>query len=538
MSIKRVERAQERGNTRALCRLLRHRNARIRREAAQALGKLGDAAAVPCLLRASERDADQYVRRWSIQSLQAIDAPEAVDALIVTMFSTRVQDARMAAQSLRQLGNPHAEAALSLHDIVNQHDWDALKQLDDLQKRALAAVLRSEQYASWPSARRRRLLENAVELEITPPAEVSGELADMGLYVSEVHTIVDLLRGLFHRSPDVRIRAAGRLADSESEWAVRLLYIRFGRELRKGGDRRVAAALARAMDRLGDPRAVDGLRESLQASGGQQAQEAAYLLADIGTPHAVEALFDYAVNPPPPPAYRNVPLALSALQGAGEVAVETLAGRVEDESPETRRLMVDVVGRVKHPDRLDTLSRLARDDDPDVSHAALDAMARDNSAEAAAALAALHGDVPDDELARALAAITHPSGGEHLQRLSASATRLYGTALNDGKRPLVGTQVQILEERPAAASDETWQWRAISPRTETGPEGEFYLAFTGWGGETRLQLKLVIPAPEPTLTAEAFTSALLIEPDAAYQVRANIDRFFDRLVVTSEPYRG
>lgn len=496
------------------------------------------AAAVPCLLRAAEQDDDQYVRRWSIQSLQAIDAPEAVDALTITMMSTRVQDARMAAQALRQLDNPQAGAALSLRELLNQHDWDALKQLDDLQKRALAAVLRSEQYASWPSARRRRLLEIAVNQEVTPPAEVSGELADMGLYVSEVHTVVDLLRGLLHRSPDVRISAANRLADSEREWAARLLHIRYRRELRKGGDRRVAAALARAMDRLGDPRVVDGLREVLEAAGGQQAQEAAYLLADIGTPHAVELLFDYAANPPAPPAYRNVPLALSALQRAGTVAVETLAGRIEDESPETRRLMVDVVGRVKHPDRLETFSKLARDDDPGVSRAALDAMARDNSDEAANALAALAGDVPDDALARALAAITHPSGGEHLQRLSASATMLYGTALDDGKRPLVGTQVQILEERPAAASDETWQWRAISPRTETGPEGEFYLAFTGWDGETRLQIKLVIPAPEPTLTAEAFTSALLIQPDAAYQVRANIDRFFDRLVVTAEPRTG
>src|SRR5690606_15904310 len=123
LSVKRVERAQEKGNTRALCRLLRHRNALVRRHAAQALGRVAAAAAVPCLLRAAEQDDDQYVRRWSIQSLQAIDAPEAVDALTITMMSTRVQDARMAAQALRQLDNPQAGAALSLRELLNQHDW-------------------------------------------------------------------------------------------------------------------------------------------------------------------------------------------------------------------------------------------------------------------------------------------------------------------------------------------------------------------------------------------------------------------------------
>ncbi|HQE19702.1 MAG TPA: HEAT repeat domain-containing protein, partial [Aggregatilineales bacterium] len=111
---RRIERLVKKGNVRGLCRLLRHRNALIRRQAAQALGQLGHADAVPFLLRAARRDPDQYVRRWSIQSLEAIATDPAVDALTEVMFSTRVEDARAATQSLRQLASPQAAAALRL----------------------------------------------------------------------------------------------------------------------------------------------------------------------------------------------------------------------------------------------------------------------------------------------------------------------------------------------------------------------------------------------------------------------------------------
>lgn len=530
---RRVERLRKNGNVRGLCRLLRHRNALIRREAAQALGQMADAAGVPCLLRAARRDADQYVRRWSLQSLEAIGTDPAVDALTEAMFGSRVQDARTATQSLRHLDSPQAAAALRLRDILTAHDWDALEALDEHGQRALAAVLRSEQYATWPSARRRRTLETAIRLGVTPPTDVSGELADMGLYVSEVHTLLDLVRGLFHRNPDVRASAATRLADSGQTWAARLLYFRFRREQRKGEERTTAAALARAMDRLGDPRAIEELRHTLEVVGGQQAAEAAYLLGDIGTPNAIEALFAVAASPPPPPAYRNVPLAVSALQRAGD-ALTVLAPRLDDESAGVRRLMVDIVARSSDPARLGLLAELARDAEPPVRQAALDALAQENSEEAARTLFELCEDLPEEAVAGALARITDPAGVEYMQQLTLPTTVVYGVARGDNRRPLPAAEVQILAER-LPSGDETWQWQAVGARTLTTEQGEFTLSLVDWQGTSRLRLKLVVPARKEGLSAETYIAALPLEHGAANRVEARIDRFFDRLAVSVEP---
>ncbi|MGB4677898.1 MAG: HEAT repeat domain-containing protein [Aggregatilineales bacterium] len=530
---RRIERLVKKGNVRGLCRLLRHRNALIRRQAAQALGQLGHADAVPFLLRAARRDPDQYVRRWSIQSLEAIATDPAVDALTEVMFSTRVEDARAATQSLRQLASPQAAAALRLRDILTAHDWEALDALDKHGQRALAAVLRSEQYASWPSARRRRVLETALRLGVTPPASVSGELADMGLYVSEVHTLLDLVRGLFHRSPDVRASAATRLADSSQTWATRLLYFGFRREMRKGEERSTAAAFARAMDRLGDSRVIGELRQTLETVGGQPAAEAAYLLADIGTPNAIQALFDVAANPPPPPAYRNVPLVVSAIQRAPD-ALTVLAPHLDDESASVRRLMVDIVARSNDPVRLSLLAELARDPEPSVCQAALDALAAENTEEAAATLFELSGDLPEEAIARALARFTVPAGVEYIQQLSLPTTVIYGIVRGDDRRPLPATEVQILAER-LSTGDETWQWQAVSARALTNEQGEFTLALVDWQGTSRLRLKLVVPARREGLSTETFVAPLPLEHGAANRVEATIDRFFDRLAVSVEP---
>lgn len=531
-ALNRVERQLAQRNVHGLCRLLRHRNALVRRRVAQALGELADPAAVSCLAQAVQQDADQYVRRWSIHSLGAIASPEAIDALTVAMLSQRVEVSQAATQALRHLDDPQAATALNLREMLFQHDWDALNQLDKTARRVLAAVLRSEQYASWPSARRRRLLELAIEQDATPPAEVSGELADMGLYVSEVHTLFDLVGGLFHRSPDVRAKAAKRLADTGLTWLTPLLYLRFRREMRISEERKVTAALARALDRLGDTRPIDRVQGQLH-EGGQPATDAAYLLAEIGTSAAIETLFDYAANPPPPPAYRNVPLALSALQQVGPHTVDVLKPRLEDDSPDIRRLMVDVVRRSQHAARLDLLTSLAKDEDEAVQRAAVDALARENSAEAAEKLYELRDDVPTDQLAGALAAITDPAGPEILRKLTPSATTLTGTMRGDRGQPLKTAQVQLLAER-LADDKKNWQWQAVSARVETDSQGQFSLALPGWEGDARLRLKLVIPAEERTAAPETHLADLPLKHGQVNHVEAQIDRFFDRLAVTVE----
>ncbi len=524
------------GNLRGLCRLLRHGDPFVRRRAAQALGELGYPDAVSCLARALRKDSDQYVQRWAIDSLQKIGSADAIDVLVEAAFSTRVQIARPAERVLSAIPTQQAAETLRLKDILQRNDWEALAAIDEEAKRPLAVILASEQYADWPAAKRQGILRVAVELGITPPVQYSRELAQMGLYVSGVHTLGDLVRGLRHRNPNVRIAAADRLAATgrSSWWVNWRLYHNFRREARPGGDQKIAAAFARTLDQLGDSRAVELCKETLYAAGGQAATEAAYLLAEIGTPAAVEALFWFAAEPPPPPAYRNVPLAMSALQNVGPAAVDALRPLIEHEAAHVRRLMVDVIGRSEHVARFDLLARLCRDKDDDVQRAALDALAEANTAQAADKLYKLAGDVSRAWLVRALASMTHPAGLEHLRQLAPEATTVAGILCEKDRSPLAGAQVQVVR----GAFDQgggNWGWRAASVRAQTGDDGAFTLAVAGFDAGTPLRLKIVISPSQPVGTPGPFFADLTLDKGRSHHIEAVLDRTFERLILTVAP---
>lgn len=524
------------GNLRGLCRLLRHGDPFVRRRAAQALGELGYPDAVSCLARALRKDSDQYVQRWAIDSLQKIGSADAIDVLVEAAFSTRVQIARPAERVLSAIPTQQAAETLRLKDILQRNDWEALAAIDEEAKRPLAVILASEQYADWPAAKRQGILRVAVKLGITPPVQYSRELAQMGLYVSGVHTLGDLVRGLRHRNPNVRIAAADRLAATgrSSWWVNWRLYHNFRREARPGGDQKIAAAFARTLDQLGDSRAVELCKETLYAAGGQAATEAAYLLAEIGTPAAVEALFWFAAEPPPPPAYRNVPLAMSALQNVGPAAVDALRPLIEHEAAHVRRLMVDVIGRSEHVARFDLLARLCRDKDDDVQRAALDALAEANTAQAADKLYALGKDVPRAWLVRALASMTHPAGLEHLRQLAPEATTVAGILCEKDRSPLAGAQVQVVR----GAFDQgggNWGWRAASVRAQTGDDGAFTLAVAGFDAGTPLRLKIVISSSQPVGSPGPFFADLTLDKGRSHHIEAVLDRTFERLILTVAP---
>ncbi len=532
---RKVERLLAQGNVRRLCRLLRRGDPLVRRRAAQALGELGHPEAVPCLAQALRRDADQYVQRWVIEALRKIGSPDAIDALVEAVFSRRVQVSRLAELALSVIPARQAVEVLKLKEALTRNDWEALGAIGPEAQRALAIILRSEQYAGWPSAKSQRVLRIAVEIGVTLPSRFRHELAEMGLYVSGVHTLGDLLRGLHHRNPQVKIAAAERLARTgrSRRWLLWLLYRSFRRETQASGDRRVAAAYGRALDQLDDPRAVEFCKERLYAAGGQPAAEAAYLLAEMGTASAIEALFWFAAEPPPPPSYRNVPLAMSALESAGPAAVQALRPLLQHESSNVRRLMIEVVARSAHPDRLSLLEELCRDKDPDVQRAALDALADADTAEAAERLYSLAGEAPQEWLVRALASMTHPAGPEYLRKLAPQVTTLSGI-LRDDARPVTNARVLVVQERFDEQGDR-WEWQPASVRVHTDSAGAFALAVPGWTGEGRLRLKVVIPVPGSRMEQDTFLANLPLQAGLANRVEARIDRMFDCLVLTVRP---
>jgi len=83
----------------------------VRREAARALGAIGDARAVPALIQALHDPASDLVLE-AADALGTIGSPEATNALLPLLETERIEARIAAAQALRRIADPHALRAL------------------------------------------------------------------------------------------------------------------------------------------------------------------------------------------------------------------------------------------------------------------------------------------------------------------------------------------------------------------------------------------------------------------------------------------
>ncbi|GEM_PF-5354103 len=86
-------------------------NVDVRRRAAMALGRIGDARVVDALIVAL-KDKDEVVRRNAASALGAIGDAEAVEALVEALKEGNADLRRNAAKALRHIGDPGAVEAL------------------------------------------------------------------------------------------------------------------------------------------------------------------------------------------------------------------------------------------------------------------------------------------------------------------------------------------------------------------------------------------------------------------------------------------
>src|SRR5574341_1697982 len=204
-------------------------------------------------------------------------------------------------------------------------------------------------------------MNRAVKLGASPPRQRRRELAGIGMFVSGLHTVGDVLSGLQSHAPAIRIAAAERLGVGGIRWTARPLWQRFQREITPQGDRGAAIAMARAMAELGDERAIRLLMDRLSYPDSRIAADSARMLIDIGTPEVLERLFRVVATPLSTPANRNIAQVIAALQAGGGAVVEGLRHLVDDEEPQARRLMIELIARCGHPEATLLLSRLAQD---------------------------------------------------------------------------------------------------------------------------------------------------------------------------------
>jgi HEAT repeat protein len=524
----RIEKMLAARNVRGIGGAMRDRNVIVRRRAAQALGELGDPAGASYLAQALAKDPDEFVRQWTVDALRKIGGEEAVNALAAALFSRERILSTLAAQALSSMPQAAARAALAVRDLVTRNDWHGLQQVGEDAKGALTLLLTSDLYATWPSGKRSEVLNLAVQMGATPPARYRKELAASGMFVSGIHSVGDLIKGLGHRNPLVRMSAAEKLGASDVSWTTRSLYGQFKKELQPGGDRMVAMAVARAMFQLGDARAVQTYQKQVIQGDSRHAADAARALAEIGIRETFETLFWFVASPPPAPAYRNVPVVLSALEAAGPAAVEHLKPLIAHDEIRIRRLMVELINRCGGPDAVTLLGELAKDTDQEIQHTALDALGDLNTEDAANMLCTLVDDAPRSWVLRALAVITHPAGPQRLRNLDPDATTILGRVL-DNREPLPGARVQLHQEQ---ASD-AWSAAAhpITARGETNETGGFTLGVFGLDAAMPAHVKVTTPTKPNGKGGEIFVVDVILTAGKINQMSVIIDRFFDRLMV-------
>lgn len=107
----------------------------VRREAARALGAIGDPRAVPALVRALQDPATDLVLE-AAEAIGAIGSPDATDALLPLLQAERIESRVAAAQALRRIADPRALPALMQR---LEHAPGPLEQASLLE--AIAAVL-------------------------------------------------------------------------------------------------------------------------------------------------------------------------------------------------------------------------------------------------------------------------------------------------------------------------------------------------------------------------------------------------------------
>jgi HEAT repeat protein len=94
-----------------LLRQLESNDVTVRSDAAHALGKLGDEAAVAALARALQ-DADEYVRKSAVMALRRISGPAAAEALRAALVDRSEQVVLQAVNGLRDMRDRGAVEAL------------------------------------------------------------------------------------------------------------------------------------------------------------------------------------------------------------------------------------------------------------------------------------------------------------------------------------------------------------------------------------------------------------------------------------------
>lgn len=300
-------------------RQLESHDVTVRSDAAHALGKLGDEAAVAALARALQ-DPDEYVRKSAVMALRRIAGPAAAEALRAALADRSEQVVLQATNGLRDMRDKGAVEALIR--VLGRRERS-------LQLAAIEALVRI-----GPDAVGQLVLTfEDKNLRRKIGAQVMKILVDIGPRASDA-----LLEALAQGSQVVQVTALSVLGRVGDQRIVQPLVDLFLRDPRM--QEAVVATLARLEER--------GVLDVEGAHGDRELQPPKIVVdAFASRPRAevVEQLRS-ALENPMPKVRRFALRVLFALFGDG--AFDQFITSLEDEDVEVKRLAIRILGKLRN----------------------------------------------------------------------------------------------------------------------------------------------------------------------------------------------
>jgi HEAT repeat protein/phage terminase Nu1 subunit (DNA packaging protein) len=281
----------------SLQKALNHRNSFVRSQAAETLGKMGNAQAVEALI-AALNNSDSFVRRQAADALGKMGNAQAVEALIAALNHFDINVRIRAAEALDNIDNTQVVEALIA--ALNHSDWSvrwqaavAFGKIGDAQAvELLIATLnhfdinvRIETAVALGQIGNTQAVEALIPVLNDSNSLVRSQAARALGKMGNAQAVEALIAALNHSDKSVRIEAAEALGKMGNAQAVEALIAALNHS-----DRSVRMRAVVALGQIGNAQAVEALITALNDSDSDVRGVAAVALGKMGNTQAVEAL--------------------------------------------------------------------------------------------------------------------------------------------------------------------------------------------------------------------------------------------------------
>ena len=327
--------------------LWRHKDAEVRKAAAEALRNIGSPKAIPALIEAL-KDKDAEMRKAAAEALGLIGSPEAVPALIEALQDKDAEVREDAAEALGKIGSPEAVPALI----------EALKDKDVWVRKAAARALGEIGSTEAVPALIEALRDEKWFVRETA-AEALGEIGSPA-----IPALIEALRDEEKRMREAAAEALGKIGSPEAAPALI--------EALRDEEWFVRRAAVEALVKIGSTEAIPALIEALRDEEADVRGAAAKALRKIGSPEAVPALIEALRD-------EDADVRKTAARALGEIgspeAVPALIEALRDEDADVRKTAARALGKIGSPEAIPALIEALRDEDWFVRQAAAEALA-------------------------------------------------------------------------------------------------------------------------------------------------------------------